>query len=226
MSSLSGLFTANVQGLGTAKPVRPTVEADDVALWDYLRRGGFSKRQQRLAACAFCRRGWATLTDPRSRHAVEVAERYADSPGVSITLAELRSARIGAYYAARQSQTDGARLAHYVVADEAAVAMEHAAHFALSSRGTAPSGWLRDLLGPPSEPADIQPAWLSWNDGIVLKLARAIYDEHTFDRLPVLADALEEAGCTDAVLLDHCRHPGEHARGCWLVDLLTGPWVR
>jgi hypothetical protein len=53
-------------------------------------------------------------------------------------------------------------------------------------------------------------------------LAQAIYDERAFEHLPVLADALEEAGCTDAAILGHCRQPGPHARGCWVVDLLVG----
>jgi hypothetical protein len=53
-------------------------------------------------------------------------------------------------------------------------------------------------------------------------LAQAIYDDRAFDRLPILADALEEAGCTDADILNHCRRPGEHVRGCWAIDLVLG----
>jgi hypothetical protein len=63
---------------------------------------------------------------------------------------------------------------------------------------------------------------LTWNDRCVGKLAQAIYDEQAFDRLPILADALEEAGCTDADILNHCRSGGEHVRGCWVVDLVLG----
>ncbi|MGH7169008.1 MAG: hypothetical protein ACRELG_01855 [Gemmataceae bacterium] len=66
----------------------------------------------------------------------------------------------------------------------------------------------------------IEPSWLAWNDGTVPKLARNVYERRAFDRLPILADALEEAGCTDADILNHCRQPGEHVRGCWVVDLL------
>ena len=54
------------------------------------------------------------------------------------------------------------------------------------------------------------------------KLAQGIYDDRAFDRLPVLADALEEAGCTNAEILAHCREPGPHVRGCWALDLLLG----
>jgi hypothetical protein len=56
----------------------------------------------------------------------------------------------------------------------------------------------------------------------VVKLAQAIYDDRAFDRLPILADALEDAGCHDAGILAHCRGPGPHVKGCWVVDLLLG----
>jgi hypothetical protein len=88
--------------------------------------------------------------------------------------------------------------------------------------------WLRDLLGPlPFRPAAIDPAWLTWNDGTVQKIAQGIYDERAFDRMPILADALEEAGCTNQDILVHCRQHGEHVRGCWAVDLVLGKeWLR
>ena len=63
---------------------------------------------------------------------------------------------------------------------------------------------------------------VAWNDGTVRKIAQAIYDERAFDRLPILADALEDAGCDNADILNHCRNGGEHVRGCWVVDLLLG----
>src|SRR5438270_262087 len=58
--------------------------------------------------------------------------------------------------------------------------------------------------------------------GTVVNLARGTYDGHAFERTPVLADALEDAGCTDPDLLGHLRGPGPHARGCWVVDALLG----
>ena len=54
------------------------------------------------------------------------------------------------------------------------------------------------------------------------RIAQAIYEDRTFNNLPVLADALEETGCYNADILAHCRQPGEHVRGCWVVDLLLG----
>jgi hypothetical protein len=56
----------------------------------------------------------------------------------------------------------------------------------------------------------------------VVSLAQPIYDELAFDRLPILADALEDAGSTNADILNHCRQPGEHVRGCWALDLILG----
>jgi hypothetical protein len=75
----------------------------------------------------------------------------------------------------------------------------------------------------------LDPAWLAWHSGAIPKLAQAVYEERELPsghldaaRLAVLADMLEEAGCTNADLLSHCRQPGEHVRGCWVVDLLSG----
>jgi len=66
----------------------------------------------------------------------------------------------------------------------------------------------------------IEPLWLSWNDATVVSIAHRIYDGRRFSDLPILGDALQDAGCDQADILNHCRQPGEHVRGCWLVDLL------
>jgi hypothetical protein len=82
---------------------------------------------------------------------------------------------------------------------------------------------LRDIVGPlPFRPLTIAPHLLAWYDGTVPKLAQGIYDDRAFDRLPILADALEEAGCVDDALLSHLRGPGPHVRGCWALDLILG----
>jgi hypothetical protein len=75
---------------------------------------------------------------------------------------------------------------------------------------------------PYRPPISVNHNWLLWNDGTVVKIARSIYDDRAFDRMPILADALEDAGCDNADLLSHCRSGGEHVRGCWAVDLLLG----
>ena len=76
--------------------------------------------------------------------------------------------------------------------------------------------------GPPraNVMTPVEPSWLTWNDGCVVKLASTIRDEGCFERLPILADALEEAGCASVDLLTHCREPGEHIPGCWAVESL------
>jgi hypothetical protein len=81
---------------------------------------------------------------------------------------------------------------------------------------------LRDLLGNPFRPTpSLDPAWLEWNDGTVHRLATAIYEERAFGDLPILADALEEAGCGNPDMIGHCRQQETvHVRGCWLLDLL------
>jgi hypothetical protein len=82
---------------------------------------------------------------------------------------------------------------------------------------------LRDISGNPFRPfPPIDPAWLAWHGGTLRQLALEIYNERAFDRLPILADALEDAGCDNAELLGHLRGPGHHVRGCWVVDLLLG----
>lgn len=83
---------------------------------------------------------------------------------------------------------------------------------------------LRDIFGDPcrSRPS-VEAAWLALHDGTVKKLAEAIYVERAFERMPLLADALEDAGCTDKDILAHCREPrGVHVRGCYIIDLLLG----
>jgi hypothetical protein len=73
----------------------------------------------------------------------------------------------------------------------------------------------------------VDPAWLQWGRGTIPVLAQGICEERAFDRLPVLADALEEAGCADAETLAHCRAGTEHEQGCWVVDALLGhEWLR
>jgi hypothetical protein len=76
-------------------------------------------------------------------------------------------------------------------------------------------GVLRDLFGDPPRPVPFDPRWRT---PAVLALAEGAYEERDFARLPVLADALEDAGCDDGTVLGHCRAGGEHHRGCWVVD--------
>ena len=78
-------------------------------------------------------------------------------------------------------------------------------------------GVLRDIYGNPFRPVILN---TSWRTSTVVALANGIYEEKAFDRIPILADALQDAGCDNDDILNHCRQPGEHVRGCWCVDLI------
>jgi hypothetical protein len=78
---------------------------------------------------------------------------------------------------------------------------------------------LRCIVGNPFRPVAVEPSWLT---STVVALARGIYADRAFDRLPILADALMDAGCDNDDVLNHCRDTAPHARGCWVVDLLLG----
>jgi hypothetical protein len=74
-----------------------------------------------------------------------------------------------------------------------------------------------EVFGNPFRPITLDPSWLT---STVLALANGIYTERAFDRMPILADALQDAGCDNENILNHCRAPGPHTRGCWVCDLL------
>jgi hypothetical protein len=80
-------------------------------------------------------------------------------------------------------------------------------------------GLARDVVGNPFRPVALNPSWLTET---VVALATGVYTGRAFDRMPILADALEEAGCDNADVLNHCRGEGPHVRGCWVVDLVLG----
>jgi len=81
---------------------------------------------------------------------------------------------------------------------------------------------LREVIGNPFRSLAVEPPWLAWDRGVISEVARSIYEENRFEDLLILADALEDAGCMNADILDHCRGPGPHVRGCWVVDLILG----
>jgi hypothetical protein len=179
------------------------------------------ERKLRLFACACVRSIWHLLTHEADRNAVETAERYADGLAGR---AELRAAVAAAALAAATTCRDHAgKAACEAVRWTAAALAGHdgkdADAFAHAQQ-QAQADLLRDLYGNPFRVPVVEPAWLAWHDGTVGCLARAVYDGHRFIELPVLADALEEAGCGDLAILGHCRRSGVHARGCWVLDLL------
>ena len=78
---------------------------------------------------------------------------------------------------------------------------------------------LRDIFGNPFRPVTVEPSWLT---STVVSRAQQMYDTRDFSAMPTLADALHDAGCSDAQVLDHCRGPGPHTRGYWCVDIALG----
>ncbi len=199
-----------------------------------------SDRKLRLFACGSCRSVWHWFIDERSIQAVEAAERHADN---TMSDGELDVAAVAAYDAYMEAKVAEGydpesdvhpEYAGHIpfVAHSTTQAADFASEWVLSlgirwddDRGDfckARCDLLRCIFSNPFRPITIHLAWLNWNDGTVVKLAKAIYDERAFDRMPILADALEKAGCMDTDILNHCRQPGEHVRGCWVLDLLLG----
>jgi hypothetical protein len=191
-----------------------------------------------LFGCASCRSVWAALTDTRCRTAVEISEQFADGMASKRELLDAHRVAVAAFREVchevsgpgflRRMAADAAATVSNPMVSKAGLAflcsVQLTQEFALLN----PTRWrgvclqLRDIFGNPFRPSRLDRAWLAWNERTVQQMAQAIYDERAYDRLPLLADALEDAGCTDAAILDHCRGPGQHVRGCWVVDLLRG----
>jgi hypothetical protein len=199
-------------------------------LWDTLAPQA-TARKCRLFHCAMVRRGWSARAGRPGRpdrQAVEVAESYADGVVGHRELAAAHDAAVrfnpqvlGEDVAATYSDDDLASLWSLSSAEHGRADLPPTAE--MWSRPEL----LRDLVGHPFRSIALDPAWLTWQGGIVARLAQVAYDErelpsgHLFgSRLVLLAVALEDAGCTDAELLGHLRGPGPHVRGCWAVDLV------
>jgi hypothetical protein len=193
-------------------------------------RGKASDRKLRLFACAYCR-AVRSAQHLRPGTAVAVAERYADGLAGDQDLAsERRGVPFPNEYAewvlARSPYEGAWQPVDWLTSARDLMKLDPDAvrHFPIPLDEVVERSvrYLRDIFDNPFRPVTIDPAWLTWRDGTLPKLAQDIYDERAFDRLPILADALEDAGCDNADILTHCRGPGPHVRGCWVVDLLLG----
>lgn len=200
---------------------------------EYL-EGGASDRKLRLFAMACCQRIWRLLTDSRSRGAVEIAEKVADGKVGREELTFGRAAADRAHFEAPRSANfrslDAAPNATeddaFCSATDTAASAADAMQLAASGDGTAKvmerqqqAHLVRDIFGNPFRPVTFEPAWLTVQ---VLELVQSIYEERAFDRMPILGEALEAAGCDNADILSHCRDAGPHVRGCWVVDAILG----
>jgi len=204
--------------------------------------GKMSTRKFKLCAVACCRSIWRLLPDQRSRYAVDVAELAADGMASAEDLARAAAAANQARLEARSASCNPTMEA--AIAAEATISsfsrqIPHSAWHAskayfdawLASPSTRQAGTtgleedanqariIRDIFGNHFHPVTFEP---TWRTATVTSLAQATYTNRTFEQLPILADALEEAGCTDAAILNHCRQPGEHVRGCWAIDVVLG----
>jgi hypothetical protein len=200
-------------------------------------------RKLLLLSCACCRRIWHLLADERTRKAVELCERQCDQP-IDNVLLKTAIDEVTAVHSSAQTRWEKAACRAAEATVEAATNVTswacsalRAARFACRHRATADGSdprqvelrarqdqyhIIRDLFGNPFRPVTLDSSWLTWRDGAVLKMAQAIYEERTFDDLPILADALADAGCSEPNILHHCREGGEHVPGCWVLDLLLG----
>jgi hypothetical protein len=200
-----------------------------------------SQRQRLLFAVACCRRIWHLLTDERSRAVVEKVEQYADG---LVTIFDVSNASDihdnaeatydfkaplwAAMYAVSPSHCQKAAFEAVEAAgcatwwesipeDDPIISLIESA--GRNTETEAQRRILHDIFGNPFHPAKLDPSWLI---PTVKALTQSIYDERAFDRLPLLADTLKEAGRHDAEILAHCRGPRPHVRGCWVVDLFLG----
>jgi hypothetical protein len=220
---------------------------DPGPMLDFL-RGTTSKRKRRLLIVGFCRHVWDLLSE-WGRRPVEMAERFADGHATTQELEEARwtadsnvveedglhqQAELDRSLARspedeelflRELRHRQGRLLAAMLAHTSTFPDEWLEPRELHTGGSwkTAAGLVRCLSGNPYHPLPtIDPSWLAWNGGTIPKLAEVIYNDRAFDRLPVLADALEDAGCTEAEILAHCRSGGDHVRGCWVVDVLLG----
>jgi hypothetical protein len=198
-----------------------------------LLRRKVSDRQLRLLAVACVRRIADLFRRSESPQAIVLAEQFADAP---VSFDEAFDAQERAFTAYRESEAEWSLpdwaacvLLHVDAGTAAYDALTFAVRFqAADAAGNVPespvdtaeqSVLVRDIFGNPFLPVVADP---SWRTSTVKALAVGIYDGRAFDRLPILADALQDAGCEDEQLLGHCRGPGPHVRGCWAIDLVLG----
>jgi hypothetical protein len=188
--------------------------------------GKVSDRKLRLFACACVRIGWSEMTDGRCREAVQTAEAFADGQSTKASLRRVRRE-------VSQAKKEMLHVVHlgYCICEAArrAATEKNVLNSVMQMQRTIEYSQLRDqaMLLPallrcvfnPFRPVAFDPAWQTRTS---LAVAQVIYDGRDFSLLPVLADALEDAGCENADVLAHCRGPGPHARGCSVVDLVLG----
>lgn len=214
--------------------------------WQMVRFLGdrLSERKMRLFGCACIRQYWELLQEPRCKEAVEIAEGYADHllPRERLLAAYVRAKALAKHWVStsmpenylRSAVRDAvnpainrtiASLLNTVrwaaVCDQRNGTWERECTVRTEAAGRQ-AQLLREIVGKATSPAPINSAWLVWHDSAVVRIAEGIQTDRRFENMPILADALEEAGCDKPDILQHCRSGGQHVRGCWVLDLLLG----
>jgi hypothetical protein len=198
----------------------------------------WNERRGRLFAVACCRLIRA-LPDDRLHKVIDIAERFADGQASDAELSwAVDAAREAVEWEARHDMSSCESHAAEVVAAAAAypaeeytaidellayIATEHGSsaglRVALECTRTALANLVGELIGNPFRRVTFPP---EWRTSTALALATQMYDSRDFGAMPILADALQDAGCASDDILDHCRGEGPHVRGCWVVDLVLG----
>jgi hypothetical protein len=195
-----------------------------------------SERKLRLYIVGGCRIVWDRYRDERSKQAIEAGELYADGLLDTASLdAALRNAGKALdavrrpLRKSRSSVTQRpkaipalvcARLPAWPYPAEQVLATLNDSVRELRDGDTSAILMLvRELFGNPFRPATFSP---SWRTDTSIALARQMYESRDFSAMPILADALQDAGCDNDDILNHCRGGGPHVRGCWVVDLVLG----
>lgn len=201
------------------------LECDDPQSMVEFLRGKDVGRPLSLLAVAWCRT--QRFGDPRSRLAVKWSERLIeglvsldDEDGPTDSDCYLMAAEANRCMAIAARATEGRTDEAIDMAQELFELLADTEERTAIRRLRKVASWARCVFGNPFERLRFDQAWVAWEGGICPKLAEAVYADRAFDRMLVLADALEDAGCTEAALLDHLRGPGPHIRGCWALDLI------
>jgi hypothetical protein len=185
-------------------------------------------RKFRLIALACCQRMSHRLTHELSQEAVVMAEQNAEGMVSDDELRNLSqrfrfeyNQRLAAsgrnWNSMNTSDLDAAYEMTFKIFPASVVSRVVEAAKNQTEERAVLCGLIRCVVGNPYAPAPVYPPRVS---STVNALAQAIYNDRAFQRMGVLADALEDAGCTDTDILNHCQGPGPHFRGCWVLDLL------
>ena len=184
-----------------------------------------TERKLRLFLVGCARQVWDMIPPGNQREAVLTAERYADG---NATPEELSSTRRRYYELSGSGQLHGREgfliycLAYAGAGSSRLVARPlHSTHWVGISEMTSKHlpGLIRCVFGNPFRTVAADPSWLTSD---VIAIATGVYEARDFDRLPILADALQDAGCDSGDILNHLRSVGPHVRGCWALDLVLG----